>query len=131
MLFPTAPEIIRAKESLTILLWGLVFNIAETTMFFIAFWSLGHIVNPAPILIAQGLAGMVATFFATPGGAGGYEAIMVLFLAATSMASSTALAGVLLARTSLIILTIASGYVCYNAALKKYGKNGTPPPVRQ
>ena len=113
------------------LLWGLVFNIAETTMFFIAFWSLGHIVNPAPILIAQGLAGMVATFFATPGGAGGYEAIMVLFLAATSMASSTALAGVLLARTSLIILTIASGYVCYNAALKKYGKNGTPPPVRQ
>ena len=112
-------------------LWGVFFTITEIAIFWIVFWALGSPVNPAPILIAQGLAGMVATFFATPGGAGGYEAIMVLFLAATSMASSTALAGVLLARTSLIILTIASGYVCYNAALKKYGKNGTPPPVRQ
>ncbi|NCU40316.1 flippase-like domain-containing protein [Candidatus Saccharibacteria bacterium] len=109
--------------------WGVIFNFAETLMFFIAFWSLGYIVNPAPILIGQGLAGMVAIFFATPGGAGGYEAILVLFLAASSMASSTALAGVLLARTSMILLTIASGYVCYNSALKKYGKHEKPPVI--
>lgn len=119
----------RPRYLLRPLAWGMVFNLTETLMFFIAFWSLGYLVNPAPILIAQGLAGLVAVFLATPGGAGGYEATMVLFLAASAMASSTALAGVLLTRTSLILMTIASGYVCYNLALKKYGKNGKPPTI--
>lgn len=117
------------KYLLKPLVWGFVFNLAETLMFFIAFWSLGYVVNPAPILIAQGLAGIVAMVVATPGGAGGYEAIMVLFLAATTMPSSTALAGVLLARTTLILITIITGYLCYSSALKKYGgKYGTTDP---
>ncbi len=119
------------KYLLKPLAWGIIFNIAETLMYFIAFWSLGYLVNPAPVLIAQGLAGMVSIFIATPGGAGGYEAVMVLFLATSGMVSSTALAGVLLTRTTLILLTIASGYICYSIALKKYGKNGQPPNISQ
>lgn len=102
--------------------WGMVFNIAETMMFFVAFWSLGSIVNPAPILIAAGLAGLVGTFLVTPGGAGGYEAAMILSLGSAGVPPAIAVAGVLLARTSLIILTIASGYLFYNGAMKKYGK---------
>ena len=102
--------------------WGVAFNVLETMMFFVAFWSLGVIVNPAPILIANGLAGLIGTFLVTPGGAGGYEASMILFLSSAGVQPSIAVAGVLLTRTTLLLLTILSGYIFYNSALKKYGK---------
>lgn len=103
-------------------LWGIAFNLAETTMFFIAFWSLGMLVNPAPILIALGLAGVVGSVTVTPGGAGGYEAMMILFLSSAGVPASVAVAGVVLARTSLIVLTIGTGYIFYHLSMKKYGK---------
>ena len=103
--------------------WGLVLNVAETLIFFIAFWSLGAIVNPGPILIALGLAGIMGVVTITPGGAGGYEAVMILFLTSAGVPASVAVAGVLLARTSLIILTIVTGYVFYQGSMRKYGNN--------
>lgn len=104
-------------------LWGLVFNLSEAAMFFIAFWSLGVLVNPAPLLIALGLAGIVGSVLVTPGGTGGYEAMMILFLTSAGVSASVAVAGVILARTSLVILTIATGYVFYHLTMRKYGKN--------
>lgn len=104
------------------LVWGFVFNIAETAMFFVAFLSMGAVVNPAPIFIAIGLAGLAATFLVTPGGAGGYEAAMVLFLAGSGINGGLALAGVILARVTLILVTIISGYFFYHQALQKFGK---------
>lgn len=104
-------------------LWGLVFNIAETAMFFIAFWSLGTIVNPAPILIAVGLAGIMGIVTVTPGGAGGYEAMMILFLTSAGVPLGVTVAGVVLARTSLIVLTIVTGYFFYHNSMKKYGRH--------
>lgn len=102
--------------------WGIVFNIAEVSMYFVAFLSLGAFVNPASILIAIGLAGLVGTFLVTPGGAGGFEAAMILFLSSAGVTPSITVAGVLLTRTLLLLLTIVSGYVFYNSAMKKYGK---------
>jgi uncharacterized protein (TIRG00374 family) len=102
--------------------WGIIFNIAEVSMYFVAFLSLGALVNPAPILIAIGLAGLAGAFLVTPGGAGGFEAAMILFLSSAGVPASISVAGVLLTRTVLILLTIVSGYVFYNAAMKKYGK---------
>lgn len=103
--------------------WGIVFNLAETAMYFFTFLSLGTFVNPAPILIALGLAGLIGTFLVTPGGAGGYEASMILFLTSAGVNPAILVAGILLARTTLIVMTIASGYLFYNAAMKKYGKH--------
>ncbi len=107
-------------------LWGLVFNASEVAMFFVTFLALGAFVNPAPILIALGLAGLVGSFLITPGGAGGYEAAMILFLKSAGVAASVTVAGILLARTSLVLLTIVSGYLFYNSAMKKYGTDTTP-----
>ena len=59
----------------------------------------------------------------TPGGAGGYEAMMVLMLASAGVPGGVVIAGVLMARVLLILLTIGSGYVFYHLALKKYGKS--------
>lgn len=105
------------------LIWGFVFNLAEVAMFFLTFLSLGVVVNPATILIALGLASIVGLFLVTPGGAGGYEAVMIVFLASAGVEQGTAVAGVLLARTILIILTIVSGYFFYHKALGQYGKH--------
>lgn len=107
-------------------LWGLVFNLADAALFFITFWALGTVVNPAPILIAYGLASMAGFFVVTPGGAGAYEAIMVAFLAVAGVVSGVAIAGIVLTRVIVLIGTIALGYVFYQHALLKYGKDKSP-----
>jgi uncharacterized protein (TIRG00374 family) len=103
-------------------LWGIVFNVTEVGLFFFTFLALGSVVNPAAILLAMGVAAVVGIFMITPGGAGGYEAMMVLMLTSSGIPGATVIAGVLLARVILILLTIASGYVFYHLALRKYGK---------
>ena len=112
-------------------LWGIVFNVAEVSMFWLTFLALGTLVNPAPIVIALGLASLAGIFLFTPGGAGGYEAMMILFLTSAGVPASVAVAGVLLARVLLILLTISTGYIFYHQALKKYGgrPSGTDTPA--
>jgi uncharacterized protein (TIRG00374 family) len=103
-------------------LWGTVFNLTEVSLFFFTFLALGTVVNPATILLALGVAALVGAFLITPGGAGGYEAVMVLVLTSSGVPGAIALAGVILARVILILLTIASGYLFYHLALRKYGR---------
>lgn len=103
-------------------IWSVVFNMAEATMYVIAFASFGAVVNPAPILVAIGLAGFAGAFLATPGGAGGYELIMITFLVSAGIPAGVATAGVILARAVLIIITIISGAIALYLAQKKYGK---------
>jgi uncharacterized protein (TIRG00374 family) len=104
-------------------LWGVVFNLTEVSLFFFTFLALGTFVNPAAILLAMGIAAMVGAFLVTPGGAGGYEAVMVFVLTTAGVKGAIVLAGVILARVILILLTIVSGYIFYHLALKKYGKH--------
>ncbi|QQS21537.1 flippase-like domain-containing protein [Candidatus Saccharibacteria bacterium] len=107
-------------------LWGLFFVVTEMAIFWIVFWSLGSPVNPAPILIAYGLATMAGLVVVTPGGAGAYEAIMVLVLAIAGMSQSEAIAGIVLTRAIILFVTVVIGYVFYQMALLKYGKQPKP-----
>jgi len=104
------------------LLWGMVYNIVDVSLFLITFWALGAPVNPAPILIAYGVAAMAGFIVVTPGGAGAYEAIMVAFLAVAGISQGTAIAGIVLTRVILLLGTIGFGYLFYQLALVKYGK---------
>lgn len=103
-------------------LWGLVFSVTEVAMFYVSFLALGHPTNPAPLVIAYGLAGAAGFFMVTPGGAGAYEAIMVAFLAAAGLNTGVALLGVLLTRVLLMLSTIVAGYVFYQQAIMQHGK---------
>lgn len=103
-------------------LWGLIFTLADIALFLITFWALGHPVNPAPILIAYGVATIAGFFVITPGGAGAYEAIMVAFLAVAGLDKGTAIAGIVLTRVILLLGTIGMGYLFYQRALIKYGR---------
>jgi uncharacterized protein (TIRG00374 family) len=102
-------------------LWGLVYTIGDAGLFMVAFWALGEVFNPAPILIAYGVASVAGFVVLTPGGAGVYEAIMVTFLAFAGIAGEVAIAGILLARVVILIGTIGFGYVFYQLALSSYG----------
>jgi uncharacterized protein (TIRG00374 family) len=96
----------------------------------VTFWALGEPVNPAPILIAYGVATLAGFIVVTPGGAGAYETIMVAFLALAGIAQGTAIAGIVLARVILLLSTIGFGYLFYQHALIKYGRNRQDHPVR-
>lgn len=104
------------------LLWAIVFTLADVGLFLITFWALGVPVNPAPVLIAYGVAAMAGFFVITPGGAGAYEAIMVAFLAIAGLSQGIAIAGIVLTRVILLLGTIVFGYIFYQMALVKYGK---------
>lgn len=103
-------------------LWGLVFNIVEVALFYVSFLALGHPVNPAPLVIAYGLAGLAGFFMVTPGGAGAYEAIMVAFLTVAGINPGVALLAILLTRVLLMLGTIAAGYAFYQQAILSHGK---------
>lgn len=109
------------------LLWALVYNLAEIGLFVVAFLALGQWVDPAPILIAYGLATIAGIFVVTPGGAGAYEALMISFLATAGVGQGTAIAGVLLARIILLMGTVVSGYIFYQLSLLHYGSR---PPTK-
>jgi len=108
------------------IMWGLLFTVLDAMVFAVTFWALGTPVNPAPILIAYTLASVAGFIVVTPGGAGAYEAIMVAFLAVAGIGSGTAIAGILLSRVIILIVTIAGGYLFYQKALTKYGKQRHP-----
>ena len=107
-------------------LWGLFFVVTEMAIFWIVFWSLGSPVNPAPILIAYGLATIAGLVVVTPGGAGAYEATMVRGLEIAGMSQSEATAGIVLTRAIILLVTVVIGYVFYQMALLKYGKQPKP-----
>lgn len=106
-------------------IWSIVANIADVALIFIAFWSLGVLVNPAMLLIAFGVASIVSAVSITPGGAGVYEAVMIAFLASAGVEPHMAIAGTLLARVLLMVGTIVFGYAFYQLTLIRYGKSPT------
>jgi uncharacterized protein (TIRG00374 family) len=104
------------------LIWALVFTLSDMALFVVTFLALGVPFNPALIVIAVGAASLVGAVIVTPGGAGGYEATMVMILASGGMLAADATSGVILTRVILILGTLASGYIVYRRAMDKYGK---------
>ncbi len=109
-------------------IWALLANMADVALLFVAFWALGYMVNPAVLFVAFGLASIASVLSVAPGGAGVYETIMIAFLATTGVPANIAIAGTLLARVSLILMTIVFGYAFYQLTVNKYGRR---PPLGQ
>lgn len=107
-------------------LWGLGFTMIGISQFFVVFQALGETVNPASILIGYSVASLAGFAVATPGGMGAYEAAMVLVLGMGGTSHGVAIAGVVLARILIMIVTIAIGYIFYQATLIRYGRRKSP-----
>lgn len=107
-------------------IWAIVANILDVSLIWVSFWALGYQVDPALLFVAFGIASIAGAASVTPGGAGVYEAVMVTFLAASSVPADIAIAGTLLARMTLLSGTILFGYIFYQLTIMKYGKQPTP-----
>lgn len=102
--------------------WGIIFTIFDVAMFLAVFWSLGQSVNPAVLMVGYGVAGLAGLVAFTPGGAGVYELIMILFLQFAGVSAEAAIAGIVLTRAILLTGTIVFGYIFYQHSILKYGK---------
>lgn len=107
--------------------WGIGFTLLEIALFYVTFLALGSSVNPASILIAYGVASLTGFIVVTPGGAGAYEAVMVMVLATAGLKEGQALAGIILARVIILLVTIVIGYAFYQMTLVRYGKRNDSP----
>lgn len=107
-------------------LWGILYVIMDIAMFWVTFAALGTYVNPATILIAYHLASLMGFIVVTPGGVGAYEAVMVMIVVASGIANPDAIAGVVLARVIILLVTIVVGYMLYQESLMRYGKHIKP-----
>ncbi|MDB5162232.1 MAG: hypothetical protein JWM52_740 [Candidatus Saccharibacteria bacterium] len=106
-------------------IWAILANASDVVLIWIAFWSLGYMINPALLFVAFGLASLAGGISATPGGAGVYETIMITFLASSQVPAEVAIAGTLLARVTLVLGTVLFGYLFYQLTINKYGKRTT------
>lgn len=103
-------------------LWGVFFTLTEIAIFWVVFWALGYPINPAPILIGYGLASIAGFIVVTPGGAGAYEAVMIITLGIAGVSQGQAIAGIVLARVLILLVTILAGYILYQQVVLRYGK---------
>lgn len=117
-------ELRKDKKILIIpFLWALIANVFDVALIWVAFWSLGFPLDPALLFIAFGVASILSAVAVTPGGAGVYETVMVMFLASSGVTPDVAIAGTLLARVTLLAGTIVFGYFFYQLTLSTYGKH--------
>jgi putative heme transporter len=108
--------------------WALIANLFDVALLWISFWALGYPLNPATLFVAFGVSSIASAVSVTPGGAGVYEAVMIAFLASSGVPPEMAIAGTLIARISLLVLTIGFGYIFYQLTVNKYGRR---PPLGQ
>jgi len=111
---------------ITPFIWAIIANVLDVSLIWVSFAALGYQVDPALLFVAFGIASIAGAVSVTPGGAGVYEAVMVAFLAASSIPADIAIAGTLLARVTLLSGTILFGYIFYQLTILKYGKQPTP-----
>ncbi|MDO4781196.1 MAG: lysylphosphatidylglycerol synthase transmembrane domain-containing protein [Candidatus Saccharibacteria bacterium] len=103
-------------------MWGMILASVDVMMYVVAFASLGITVDPAVLMIGYGAAGVAGLFAFTPGGAGVYEAVMIILLSLSGTPPPLAIAGIVLTRAILMAGTIIFGYIFYQLAILKYGK---------
>lgn len=103
-------------------MWGIILASVDVMMYVVAFASLGITVDPAVLMIGYGAAGLAGLVAFTPGGAGVYEAVMIILLSLSGTPPALAIAGIVLTRAILMGGTIIFGYIFYQLAILKYGK---------
>ena len=106
-------------------LWGTVYSLFEAGTFWVVAAALGHPEILPQIMLGQGMASIVGTVLATPGGVGGYEGAMIFVMVATGVSVEVATITVIVTRVVLLLGTIISGWGFYqHALLSKKGKSG-------
>lgn len=104
------------------ILWGLLYSFLEVAPFWLIAIGLGHPEIFPQIIAGDVLATLVGSVMPTPGGAGGFEAVMVMIMSALGVQVDLAFSVVITTRVLILMNTIVSGYGFYQSAISKIGK---------
>ncbi|MDR1032963.1 MAG: flippase-like domain-containing protein [Candidatus Nomurabacteria bacterium] len=107
-------------------LWGTIYSFLEAATFWVVAAALGHPEIMPQIMLGQGMASIVGTLLATPGGIGGFEGAMIFVLVATGVPVEVATITVIVTRVILLLGTIVSGWGFYQHALLSKKASGGP-----
>ncbi|MDR0591630.1 MAG: flippase-like domain-containing protein [Candidatus Nomurabacteria bacterium] len=98
-------------------LWGVLYSFLEVATYWVVATALGHPEILPQLILGQGLASIVGTILATPGGVGGYEGAMIFVLVMSGVSIEIATITVIVTRVMVLLGTIVSGWGFYQHAL--------------
>lgn len=104
------------------IIWGVIYSFLEVATYWLVGISMGHPEILPQIMIAEAVASVIGAVMLTPGGVGGYEGAMILFMSALGVDAGLATAVVITTRMVVLVGTIVSGYGFYQNAISKIGK---------
>jgi len=99
------------------ILWGALFVLLEAITYWVVAIAMGRPEILPQIMIAEGVASFVGLVLITPGGVGGYEALMIGMMVALGVDLSTATVVVITTRVIVMLGTFVSGWGFYQQAL--------------
>ncbi|HUC95397.1 MAG TPA: lysylphosphatidylglycerol synthase transmembrane domain-containing protein [Candidatus Saccharimonadia bacterium] len=98
-------------------MWGLLANFTEVLALYVVYIAFGHWVNPGAIILAYAIANFGGFLSVLPGGAGVYETLMTIVLAAAGIPPSESLPITIMYRIANTGIQIVPGYFYYQRAL--------------
>jgi uncharacterized protein (TIRG00374 family) len=101
--------------------WGVITNVAELALLYIAFVAHGAWVNPGAVIVAYIIANLAGFIAVLPGGIGLYEPLMTAVLITGGVSPGLALSATLVYRVISLLLSLLTGYVLYQRAIHRYG----------
>ena len=104
------------------ILWGLLYSFFEVATFWLVAMGLGHPEIFPQIIVGDVLATIVGAVIPTPGGVGGFETVMIMFMTALGVGADLSFSVVITTRVLILLNTIVSGYGFYQSAISKIGK---------
>ncbi len=107
------------------LVWATLNWLFDAACLWIFVWSFGHVISPVDLLVAYGLANVLAAIPLTPAGLGVVEAVLVSSLLGFGVPHSQAILAVLAYRLINFWIPIPIGGVSY--ASLEWGRGPSPP----
>ncbi len=104
------------------ILWGIAYSFFEVAAFWLVAMGLGHPEIFPQIIVGDVIATIIGAVMPTPGGVGGFEAVMVMIMSALGVQADLAFGVVITTRVLILMNTIVSGYGFYQSAISKIGK---------
>ena len=105
------------KAMLKPIIWAGVYTILETGSYWVVGAALGFPGILPQVFIAGNVASVVGTVLVTPGGLGGYEAVMIAMMYATGVDFTIAVITVIVTRITIMLGTFITGWGFYQQAL--------------
>lgn len=113
--------------------WGTIYTLFEDLPFLIVALAFGNPWIFFQMIVASAVGNLTVSIFPTPGGIGGFEAVMIWFMGSfDNISVSLSVIIVLICRVLIVVGTTITGYPFFQRGMVKIGKDldSTPPKTK-